>query len=110
MATFTDSKPSPASSQPLSTSAAPTQAPSNVADSRYTFDDAKLEELRKQSPWKNDPKYFKQVSVSPHGHCENGEIVNFAIIRCLFGLYSWVELTLRCIILLYPYMNIHINR
>ena len=65
MATSTDSKPSPASSQPLSTSAAPTQAPSNVADSRYTFDDAKLEELRKQSPWKNDPKYFKQVSVSP---------------------------------------------
>ncbi len=35
------------------------------ADARYTFDNEKLEELRKKSPWKNDPKWFKDVTVSP---------------------------------------------
>lgn len=35
------------------------------SDARYTFDAAKLRELKKQSPWKNDPKYFKKVAISP---------------------------------------------
>ena len=36
-----------------------------AADARYTFDDAKLAELRKANPWKDDPRYFKGVAVSP---------------------------------------------
>jgi len=36
-----------------------------AADARYTFDDEKLAELRKANPWKDDPKYFKGVAVSP---------------------------------------------
>lgn len=35
------------------------------SDARYTFDAAKLKELKKQSPWKNDPRYFKKVAISP---------------------------------------------
>ena len=46
-------------------SAAPTNATVAAADARYTFDDAKLAELRKSSPWKDDPRYFKSVAVSP---------------------------------------------
>jgi len=36
-----------------------------AADARYTFHDEKLAELRKASPWKDDPRYFKGVAVSP---------------------------------------------
>ena len=36
-----------------------------AADARYTFDDEKLAELRKANPWKDDPRYFKGVAVSP---------------------------------------------
>ena len=36
-----------------------------AADARYTFDDAKLAELRKANPWKDDPRYFKGVAVGP---------------------------------------------
>jgi len=31
----------------------------------YTFDEEKLAEVRRQCPWKNDPKFFKRVVVSP---------------------------------------------
>ena len=48
---------------PSSTASATTAA--NVFDSRYTFDEVKLEELRKKVPWKDDPKWFKHVTVSP---------------------------------------------
>jgi hypothetical protein len=34
-------------------------------DARYTFDVAKLEELRKSSPWRDDPRYFKGVAIGP---------------------------------------------
>ncbi|EED88325.1 hypothetical protein THAPSDRAFT_264451, partial [Thalassiosira pseudonana CCMP1335] len=37
----------------------------NAADARYTFDPVKLDALRKESPWKEDPKYFEGVAVSP---------------------------------------------
>lgn len=36
-----------------------------AADARYTFDADKLDELRKSCPWKDDPRYFKSVAVSP---------------------------------------------
>lgn len=36
-----------------------------AADARYTFDAARLDELRKSSPWKDDPRYFTGVAVSP---------------------------------------------
>lgn len=31
----------------------------------YTFDEEKLAEVRRQSPWKTDPKFFQRVVVSP---------------------------------------------
>mmetsp|Transcript_28299 Transcript_28299/g.53408 ORF Transcript_28299/g.53408 Transcript_28299/m.53408 type:complete len:133 (+) Transcript_28299:135-533(+) len=37
----------------------------SAADARYTFDSDKLDELRKAVPWNNDPRYFKNVAVSP---------------------------------------------
>ena len=37
----------------------------NVADARYAFDEEKLANLRKESPWTSDPKYFTSVAVSP---------------------------------------------
>ena len=46
-----------------------TKGPSAVLtdafDARYTFDEEKLEKLRREVPWKNDPKWFKHVTVSP---------------------------------------------
>jgi hypothetical protein len=39
--------------------------PADAVDARYTFDEEKLEQLRKEVPWKNDPKWFKHVTVSP---------------------------------------------
>jgi hypothetical protein len=36
-----------------------------AADARYTFDVKKLEELRKSSPWRDDPRYFKGVAIGP---------------------------------------------
>ncbi len=36
-----------------------------AADARYTFDVTKLEELRKSSPWTDDPRYFKGVAIGP---------------------------------------------
>mmetsp|Transcript_5621 Transcript_5621/g.12329 ORF Transcript_5621/g.12329 Transcript_5621/m.12329 type:complete len:403 (-) Transcript_5621:289-1497(-) len=61
--------------------AAASSAPSSnvaAADARYTFDSEKLDELRKSSPWNNDPRYFKAVAVSPSAvmkmmtHCHSG--------------------------------------
>ena len=37
----------------------------NAADARYTFDEEKLAELRASCPWKDDPRYFKNVAISP---------------------------------------------
>lgn len=34
-------------------------------NSLYSFDEQKLELLRKTKPWTNDPKYFKKVKISP---------------------------------------------
>ena len=31
----------------------------------YTCDDAALDAVRKSCPWKDDPAYFKKVSLSP---------------------------------------------
>jgi hypothetical protein len=36
-----------------------------AADARYTFDVAKLDELRKSSPWRDDARYFKAVAIGP---------------------------------------------
>eukprot|EP00579_Thalassiosira_antarctica_P005931 CAMPEP_0201902234 /NCGR_PEP_ID=MMETSP0902-20130614/54850_1 /ASSEMBLY_ACC=CAM_ASM_000551 /TAXON_ID=420261 /ORGANISM="Thalassiosira antarctica, Strain CCMP982" /LENGTH=397 /DNA_ID=CAMNT_0048436231 /DNA_START=819 /DNA_END=2012 /DNA_ORIENTATION=- len=64
-----------------SSNATTSEAPSTsvaAADARYTFDSDKLEELRKSSPWKDDPRYFKGVAVSPSAvmkmmtHCHSG--------------------------------------
>jgi len=47
-------------------------------DARYTFDEDQLKELREASPWKDDPRYFKSVAVSPSAvmkmmtHCQSG--------------------------------------
>jgi len=49
-----------------------------MTDTRYTFDSEKLEKLRKESPWKSEAKYFKDVCVSPTAivkmmtHCQSG--------------------------------------
>eukprot|EP01083_Nonionella_stella_P134915 410399_1 len=82
MGTTTDSRsaPSATSTTPASSSskAQSQSSSSNVADHRYSYDEAKLEELRKESPWKSDPKYFQSVSVSPTAivkmmtHCQSG--------------------------------------
>lgn len=37
----------------------------DAADAYYTFDADDLESLRKEAPWKNDPKWFTNVAVSP---------------------------------------------
>lgn len=34
-------------------------------NSLYSFDEQKLELLRKTKPWTQDPKYFKKVKISP---------------------------------------------
>jgi hypothetical protein len=39
--------------------------PKQMADSRYHFDAKKLEDLRSESPWTKDAKYFRKVAVSP---------------------------------------------
>jgi COP9 signalosome complex subunit 5 len=47
-------------------------------DNRYHFDEAKLNQLRKESPWTKDPKYFTACSLSPSAvmkmmmHCQSG--------------------------------------
>jgi len=33
--------------------------------SAYTFDAAKLQQLREDKPWMNDPLHFKKVMISP---------------------------------------------
>ncbi|KAL3812121.1 hypothetical protein ACHAXA_009380 [Cyclostephanos tholiformis] len=49
-----------------------------AADARYTFDVAKLDELRKSSPWRDDARYFKAVAIGPSAvmkmmtHCHSG--------------------------------------
>lgn len=51
---------------------------SNTPDSRYTFDETRLAELRKSSPWKDDPRYFQGVAIGPSAvmkmmtHCHSG--------------------------------------
>jgi len=50
----------------------------DAADAYYTFDADDLESLRKEAPWKNDPKWFTNVAVSPSAimkmmtHCQSG--------------------------------------
>eukprot|EP00904_Undaria_pinnatifida_P010840 jgi/Undpi1/6887/HiC_scaffold_21.g09363.m1 len=34
-------------------------------DALYSFDEAKLDLIRKTKPWMQDPKYFKKVKISP---------------------------------------------
>jgi len=52
--------------------------PTDAADTYYTFNVDKLEALRKKTPWKNDPKWFNRVAVSPSAimkmmtHCHSG--------------------------------------
>ncbi|CAM9638719.1 unnamed protein product, partial [Heterosigma akashiwo] len=38
---------------------------SSEADIFYAFDEAKLEEVRSNKLWMQDPKYFKKVMISP---------------------------------------------
>jgi COP9 signalosome complex subunit 5 len=62
--------------------AATTSSPSTTdqghPNARYTFDEQKLSDLRKSSPWKDDPKYFQSVAISPSAvmkmmtHCHSG--------------------------------------
>jgi COP9 signalosome complex subunit 5 len=48
------------------------------SDNLYTFDDAKLDNVRHQKAWIHDPKYFKRVKISPSAtikmqmHCQSG--------------------------------------
>jgi len=50
----------------------------DAADSYYTFDPDSLEALRKAAPWKDDPKWFTNIAVSPTAimkmmtHCHSG--------------------------------------
>ena len=37
----------------------------NVADSKYTCNDEELNNLCKLAPWKNEPKWFQSVAISP---------------------------------------------
>lgn len=41
------------------------EMPMDGGDSRYTFNEAKLESIRQARAWMQDPKYFKRISVSP---------------------------------------------
>jgi len=73
-----------------SSNATTSEAPSTsvaAADARYTFDSDKLEELRKSSPWKDDPRYFKGVAVSP------------SAVMKMVSLGSWYHVALRDMIL-----------
>jgi len=44
----------------------------------YRFDESKLDNLRKEGPWKNDPKWFNKIAVGPTAimkmmmHCHSG--------------------------------------
>ena len=68
-----------------------------AADARYTFDDEKLAELRKENPWKDDPRYFKGVAVSPSAVMKMVSvfytcryylcIVAISIVFCLLWVY-----------------------
>ena len=48
-----------------SSSAATAEALVSAANKHYTFNAEELAEFRKKSPWRNDPKWFKDVTVSP---------------------------------------------
>lgn len=50
----------------------------------YTFDEEKLAEVRKQCPWKNDPKFFKRVVLSPSA-------VMKMVCFCVFTIQSKVS-------------------
>jgi len=53
-------------------------ASSLAADARYHFDAGKLQKLRTEASWMQDPKYFNKVAVSPSAvmkimmHCHSG--------------------------------------
>lgn len=51
------------------------------ADARYTFDETKLAELRKSSPWKDDPRYFQSVAIGPSAVMK---MVSCGVISVLF--------------------------
>lgn len=50
----------------------------DMADAHYSFDNEELEKFRKSAPWKEDPKWFQSVAVSPSAimkmmtHCQSG--------------------------------------
>jgi COP9 signalosome complex subunit 5 len=60
---------------------------SNAADTRYTFDSDKLEDLRKRSPWKDDPKWFQSVSVSPTAIVKMVRTEHPSIIPVIYSVY-----------------------
>jgi COP9 signalosome complex subunit 5 len=37
----------------------------NAADSRYSFNEEKMQALKKESPWTKEAKYFDKVAISP---------------------------------------------
>lgn len=50
------------------------------ADARYTFDETKLAELRKSSPWKDDPRYFQSVAIGPSAVMKMVSLVSFVLL------------------------------
>ncbi len=40
-------------------------APATTADSRYSFNEEKMQALKKESPWTKEAKYFDKVAISP---------------------------------------------
>jgi len=57
----------------------------NAADARYTFDEEKLAELRVACPWKDDPRHFKSVAISPSA------VMKMVSSRQMFGPMSVVN-------------------
>lgn len=51
------------------------------ADARYTFDETKLAELRKSSPWKDDPRYFQSVAIGPSAVMKMVSVISFSLVR-----------------------------
>lgn len=52
-------------------------------NTRYTYDSKQLDDLRKASPWTDDPKWFTSVSVSPTALVK---MVSFKVYLCKNGL------------------------
>jgi len=55
-----------------------TPKPMHAADARYSCDESRLQNIRSRAPWKDEPKYFRKVAVSPSAttkmmmHCHSG--------------------------------------